>query len=171
MDPLRSAAVTSAVGDGPAGDLTSEQTAILVREVTAITEQLNAVVDMMGRFAAAGGRDWKTWERLLDGVGRAGTKLMQYAGDPLHPDWHAAAKRAIDAAAAATVKDGVMPESVHRKLGTALLITVWQSGGYLLISPTDWPGLLPAVVLGAVRAAPHINDDTLVQNLRAHNDG
>jgi hypothetical protein len=163
-------AVTSRVRDIPAGELTPEQVAILVRQLTAIHQHLTAVIDMMSRYADAGGRDWETWDRLLDGLGRAGTKLMQYAGDPVHPDWIAAAQHAIAEAAGPTVKDGVLPETVHRKLAEALLTTVWRSGSYFLVSPTDWPDLLPAVVLGAVRSAPHINDDALMDRLRDDGD-
>ncbi|MGW3473341.1 hypothetical protein ACWDKQ_33900 [Saccharopolyspora sp. NPDC000995] len=34
------------------------------------------------------------------------------------------------------------------------------------MSREDWPDVLPAVVLGANRRAPRINDDPLMANLR-----
>jgi hypothetical protein len=158
--------VTSGVRDVPAGDLTVEQVRLIVQRLTAIHEQLGEVVEMMHRFAAAGGRDWQTWDRLLDHIGRAGTKLTQYSGDPAHPDWHPAAEKAIAEAASTTIKDGVLSEVTHRKLAEALLLTIWRSGGYFLVNPDDWPDLLPAVVLGAVHTAPLINADDLMDHLR-----
>ncbi|MEU0157212.1 hypothetical protein [Micromonospora fulviviridis] len=104
--------MASGVRDVPAGDLTAEQVRLVVERLTGIHQQLGEVVEMMHRFAAAGGRDWETWDRLLDHIGRAGTKLMQYSGDPAHPDWHPAAEKAIAEAAGATVKDGVLSEAV-----------------------------------------------------------
>jgi hypothetical protein len=159
------------VRDVPAGDLTAEQVRLVVERLAGIHQQLGEMVEMMHRFAAAGGRDWQTWDRLLDHIGRAGTKLMQYSGDPAHPDWHSAAEKAIAEAAGATVKDGVLPEVTHRSLAQALLLTVWRSGGYFLVNPDDWPDLLPAVVLGAVRSAPLVNQDDLMEHLRAAGDG
>jgi hypothetical protein len=34
-----------------------------------------------------------------------------------------------------------------------------------LVEPEDWPEALPAVVLGAVRRAPGINDDPAMRTL------
>jgi hypothetical protein len=150
--------------------MTPEQMALLVQRINELTSRMVDVVDMMDRYATAGGRDWETWDRLLGGLGRVGTNLMQYTGDPIHPDWHAAAQKAITAAAGATIRDGLAPEAVHRKVAEALLITLWQSGAHFLVSPDDWPDLLPAVVLGAVRNAPHINDDAFMRDLRAQSD-
>lgn len=47
-----------------------------------------------------------------------------------------------------------------------MLLNVWQSGAHYLIDPDSWPDLLPAVVVGAVRTAPHINDDDVMRRLR-----
>lgn len=156
----------SRVRDVPSGDMTAEQVDLLVRKVNELAGRLGEVVDMMNRYAAVGGRDWPTWDRLLDGIGRAGTTLMQHCGDPIHSDWHPAAHRAVAEAAGATVKDARAPEAVHRKLAETLLVTVWQSGAHFLVSPEDWSDMLPAIVLGAIRAAPAINDDDLMRDLR-----
>ncbi len=78
--------MASGVWDVPAGDLTAEQVRLLVQRLTEIYEQLGEVVAMMGRYAGASGRDWQTWDRLLDHIGRAETKLMQYSGNPGAPD-------------------------------------------------------------------------------------
>ncbi len=121
---------------------------------------------MTGRYAAAGGRDYETWDRLLDGIGRSSTRLMQYSGDPVHPDWQGSAQQAITGAAGATVKDGVLVEVTHRKLAQAVLMTVWRAGAHFLISPDDWPDLLPEVVLGAIRRAPLVNGDPFMRDLR-----
>ena len=158
--------VASDVRDIPAGDLTSEQVAVLVDRLTAMYRELSEVIDMMGRYAAAGGRDYETWDRILDGIGRSSTRLMQYSGDPIHPDWHDAARQAITAAGGVTVRDGLLPEAAHRTLAQAVLTTVWRAGAHFLISPADWPDLLPEVVLGAVRRAPLVNGDALMRDLR-----
>jgi hypothetical protein len=55
---------------------------------------------------------------------------------------------AITRAAGRTVKYGLVSEAVHRKLATARLVTTWQAGAYFLVSPHDWPDLLPEIVLG-----------------------
>lgn len=44
---------------------------------------------------------------------------------------------------------------------------MWRAGAHFLISPDDWPHLLPAVVLGAVRRAPLVNGDPFMSDLRA----
>lgn len=116
--------MASNVRDIPAGDLTTEQVTLLVRQFTAMHAELSEVLTMMGRYAAAGGRDYETWDRILDGIGRCSTRLMQYSGDPIHPDWQASAVQAITAAAGTTVKDGALPEATHRTLAQALLTTV-----------------------------------------------
>lgn len=144
---------------------------MLVDRFTALHGELSEVIDMMGRYAAAGGRDYETWDRLLDGVGRSSTRLMQYSGDPIHPDWHEAARQAIAAAAGETVRDGLLPEVTHRTMAEAVLTTVWRAGAHFLISPDDWPNVLPEVVLGAVRRAPLINDDPLMRHLRGRHGG
>jgi hypothetical protein len=95
---------------------------------------------------------------------------MQYSGDPIHPDWQSAARHAITAAAGATVMDGTLPEATHRTLAQAVLTTVWRAGAHFLISPDDWPDLLPEVVLGAVRRAPLVNGDPSMRDLRASGD-
>lgn len=59
----------------------------------------------------------------------------------------------------------------HRILAQAVLTTVWRAGAHFLISPDDWPDLLPEVVLGAVRRAPLVNGDPLMRDLRAAGDG
>ncbi|MDM4723506.1 hypothetical protein QTQ03_29455 [Micromonospora sp. WMMA1363] len=163
--------MASNVRDVPTGDLTTEQVTLLVRQLTAMHAELSEVLAMMGRYAAAGGRDYETWDRILDGIGRSATRLMQYSGDPIHPDWQAAAVQAIAAAAGATVKDGALPEATHRTLAQAVLVTVWRSGAHFLISPDDWPDLLPEVVLGAVRRAPLVNGDPLMRDLRGEGQG
>lgn len=95
---------------------------------------------------------------------------MQYSGDPIHPDWRAAAQQATAAAAGATVKDGVGPEVTQRVLAQAVLTTVWRAGAHFLISSDDWPEMLPEIVLGAVRRAPLVNGDPLMRDLRAAGD-
>lgn len=141
--------------------------ALLVKQLTAMHAELTEVIVMMGRYAAAGGRDYETWDRILDGIGRSSTRLMQYSGDPVHPDWQAAAQQAITDAAGATLKDGVVPEVTQRVLAQAVLTTVWRAGAHFLISPEDWSDLLPEIVLGAVRRAPLVNSDPLMRDLRA----
>jgi hypothetical protein len=162
--------VASNVREIPTGDLTAEQVALLVGRLTALHRELSEVIVMMGRYAASGGRDYETWDRILDGIGRSSTRLMQYSGDPIHPDWQATAQQAIAAAAGTTVKDGVLPETTHRTLAQAVLTTVWRAGAHFLISPDDWPDLLPEIVLGAVRRAPLVNQDPLMHDLRADDD-
>ncbi|MFE9451608.1 hypothetical protein [Streptomyces sp. NPDC006739] len=89
------------------------------------------------RYAATGGRDYEAWDRILDGIGRCATRLMQYSGDPIHPDWPAAAVQAVTAAAGVTFKDGALAEPTHRALAQALLTTVRRADAYFLISPDD----------------------------------
>jgi hypothetical protein len=110
--------VTSDVREIPAGDLTPEQVHLLVEQLTAMHQESSEVIIMMGRCAAAGGRDYETWDRILDGIGRSSTRLMQYSGDPIHPDWQAAARQAVTAAAGATVRDGELAEMTRWSAAT-----------------------------------------------------
>ena len=66
LDPhLRLAAVTSGSRDYPEGDLTRQQVALIRESIEAAYDRITEVVDMLGRYADAGGRDWETWNALL----------------------------------------------------------------------------------------------------------
>lgn len=43
---------------------------------------------------------------------------------------------------------------------------MWFAGPHHLIEADDWPDLLPATVLGAIRQAPAINHNPSIRNLR-----
>ncbi len=45
-----------------------------------------------------------------------------------------------------------------------MLATVWFAGQHHFVEPADWPDELPAVVLGAIRRAPGINEDPRIAN-------
>ncbi|MFD3658706.1 hypothetical protein [Streptomyces sp. NPDC058620] len=59
-----------------------------------------------------------------------------------------------------------MREHLHQRTATSLLATVWFAGQHHLVEADDWPDTLPAIVLGAIRQAPAINDDPTMRNLR-----
>jgi len=159
--------VISGARDYPEGDLTRQQIALIRENIEAVYDRITEVVDMLCQYADAGGQDWQTWNTLLtNGLTRAAMKMMVTCAGAVHPDWPAAADKAIAKAAGQTVKDGVLPETVHRTLATGVLLNVWQAGAHYLIDPDSWQDLLPAVVIGAVRNAPHVNDDHLMQRSR-----
>lgn len=53
-----------------------------------------------------------------------------------------------------------------RVTAASLLATVWFAGQHHLVEADDWPDILPATVLGAIRQAPAINDDPTMRYLR-----
>lgn len=117
MNRLRLAAVTSGARDHPVGDLTQEQVAVLREGLAASYARITGVIDVLDQYADAGGRDWETWNALLaNGLSRTAMKMMVVCSATVHPDWPAAADQAIAEAAGRTVKDGVLPEAVHRTL-------------------------------------------------------
>jgi hypothetical protein len=64
--------------------------------------------------------------------------------------------------------DGGMREALHQRVAMSVLATVWFAGQHHFVEPTDWPDELPAVVLGAVRRAPGINEDPRIRNPGCH---
>ncbi|MCY0923559.1 MULTISPECIES: hypothetical protein [unclassified Streptomyces] len=152
------------------GDLSNEQVALLVEQFTGQTNRIAEITAMLIKYAQAGGKDWETFERLLDHLAREGMKLIQYGRGPLQPDLEKAARVQIEQAAGTTARQGGMREHLHQRTAASLLATVWFAGQHHLVEADDWPDTLPATVLGAIRQAPAINDDPTMRNLRDTGD-
>ncbi len=73
------------------------------------------------------------------------------AGQPFLPPSLSAPppQQAITAAAGATIKDGVLPETAQRALALGVLMTVWRASA----QPRRLAGSTLEIVLGAVRRA------------------
>lgn len=127
--------------------------------------RVREIVELLIRYVDAGGRDRETFDRLLSGLSREGMGIMQYCVAPWFPDMPQRAAAALADAAGVTPARGGMRESVQQQAALGLLSTVWVTGEHHLVRPQDWPDTLPAVVLGAIRRAPRINEDPLLANL------
>lgn len=148
-------------------DLTDEQARLLVAAFGRWAAKVVEIVELLTRFVKAGGRDRETFDRLLSGLSHEGMWIMQYCVAPWFPDMPQWAAEALAEAAGVTSIEGGMRESLHQQAALGLLSTVWTVGEHHLVSHEDWPDALPAVVLGAIRRAPWINnEDPLMTNLR-----
>ena len=147
------------------GTLTDEQAALLVQQFTAQADRINEILAMLTAYAKAGGRDWDTYERVLDHFAREGMKLVQYGRSLLDPHLQERAFAAVAAAAGPTADHQAGRAAIHQKLAGSILATVSYAGWHHLVEPEDWPETLPAVVLDAVRRAPGINDDPSMRAL------
>lgn len=152
-------------GGGRYPDLTDGQATLLAEEFGRRAVRVREIVELLIRYVDAGGRDRETFDRLLSGLSREGMGIMQYCVAPWFPDMPQRAAAALADAAGVTPARGGMRESVQQQAALGLLSTVWVTGEHHLVRPQDWPDTLPAVVLGAIRRAPRINEDPLLANL------
>lgn len=152
-------------GEGRYPDLTDEQATLLAEEFGRRAVRVREIVELLTRYVDAGGRDRETFDRLLSGLSREGMGIMQYCVVPWFPDMPARAAAALADAAGVSPGRGGMRESVQQQAALGLLSTVWVIGEHHLVRPQDWPDTLPAVVLGAIRRAPRINEDPLLASL------
>jgi len=147
------------------GTLTDQQAALLVQQFTTHADRINEILAMLTAYANAGGRDWDTYERVLDHFAREGMKLVQYGRSLLDPELQERAFAAVTAAAGRPAGDQDRRTAIHEKLAGSILATVYYASWHHLVEPEDWPATLPAVVLDAVRRAPGINDDPSMRAL------
>ncbi|MGH2721178.1 MAG: DUF6245 family protein [Actinomycetota bacterium] len=143
----------------PRPDFTAKQVAMLVERFNTTLAEVTEIVDMLNQYAEAGGRDYETYERILDHLARQGTNLTHAGRAALEPDVHDRATAAIAQAAGTSVGRRGVREAVHERVAMAVLSMIWLGGRHHLIGSSEWPDELPAVVLGVVRRARRINDD------------
>lgn len=148
------------------GDLTDEQAALLLQSFTETITEAGQIAEMLSKYVAAGGRDWETYERLLDHWARQGLKMVHAARGALRPELGRLSAKQITEAAGVTGREGGMRENLHQTVAAAVLSTVWFAGEHHLVEAEDWPEDLPDIVLSAVRQAPGINNDPTMRNLR-----
>lgn len=148
------------------GELTDKQAALLLQSFTETITEAGEIAAMLSKYVAAGGRDWETYERLLDHWARQGLKMVHTGRGALRPELGPLSAKQIEQAAGTTGREGGMREHLHQTMAAAVLSTVWHAGEHHLIEAEDWPENLPDVVLSAVRQAPGINNDAMMRNLR-----
>jgi hypothetical protein len=158
--------VTDQRGPKRDGDLTDEQAALLLKSFTETITEAGEIAAMLSKYVAAGGRDWETYERILDHWARQGLKMVHAGRGALRPELGPLSAKQIEQAAGITGRDGGMREHLHQTMAAAVLSTVWFAGEHHLIEAEDWPEDLPDIVLSAVRQAPGINNDPTMRNLR-----
>ncbi|MEU9056435.1 hypothetical protein AB0D37_39620 [Streptomyces sp. NPDC048384] len=146
------------------GDLSREQVALLVEQFTSKTNRIADITAML--ITQAGGKDWETYERILDHLAREGMKLIQYGRGPLQPDLEKAARVQIEQAAGTAARQGGMREHLHQRTTASLLATVWFAEQHHLVEADDWA----ATVLGAIRQPSAINNDPTMRSLRDTGD-
>ena len=147
------------MADGVA--MSDEQVELLLDAADTAWSQVEALLEMMHTYAAAGGRDPETYERLCDHWARAGLRMVMTGRGVTEPG---SAERAATALAPVGSDRGVgVKAQVHRTLAPALLVAVWNAGEHFLVDEDSWPPELPGLVWEAVRRSPRINDDPLLQ--------
>ncbi|MEJ8632495.1 hypothetical protein [Streptomyces sp. MS2.AVA.5] len=144
------------------GELSREQVTLLVEQFTGQTNRIADITAILIKYAQASGKDWETYERILDHLAREGMKLIQYGRGPLQPDLEKNARVQIEQTAGTTARQGGMREHLHQRTAASLLATIWFAGQHHLVETDD----LPATVLSAIRQAPAINNDPTMRNLR-----
>lgn len=159
------ARVNDVRGPKRTGDLTDEQATRLVESFTETLTETWDIVRMLSDYAQAGGRDWKTYERLLDHWARHGLKMVFAGRGALRPELGAVADQRIAEATGNRNGEAGMRALVHSKLAGAVLAMVWYAGEHHPIEAEAWPEDLATVVLDAVRQAPRINTDPMMDNL------
>ncbi|MGW4720799.1 hypothetical protein [Nocardia sp. NPDC004260] len=97
------------------------------------------IAQMMSRYVQAGGRDWETFERLLDHWARQGMKMVFAGRGALRPELGALSDHLITKAAGGAAAASGVREHLHRKLSAAVLAMVWYTGEHHLIEAEDWP--------------------------------
>lgn len=152
----------------PRPDFTDKQVAMLVETFDATLHKADDIIEMLEKYAEAGGRDYDTYERMLDHLAREGTHFVQGARSALAPEVWKRAAAVVAETAGVTPPSAGMRDALHQKMALSVLATVWFAGQHHFVEPADWPQELPAVVLGAVRRAPGINDDPRISNPYRH---
>ncbi|MEU7228876.1 hypothetical protein [Streptomyces chrestomyceticus] len=148
------------------GELTDEQAALLLKSFTETIAEAGQIADLLAQYVAAGGRDWETYERMLDHWARQGLRMVHAGRGAVRPELDRVSAKQIEQAAGVTAREGGMWEHLHQRVAAAVLSTVWFAGEHHLIEAEDWPEDLPDLVLSAVRQAPGINNDPTMRNLR-----
>ncbi len=97
-------------------DFTDEQVAMLIDRFDTTLRQVGDIVDMLERYAAAGGRDYDTYERMFDHRAREGTHFTQGARSALAPEVWNRAGAAVAEAAGVMLPDGGMREVLHQRV-------------------------------------------------------
>jgi hypothetical protein len=138
---------------------------MLLRSFTETITEAGEIAQMLSKYVKAGGRDWETFERLLDHWARQGLEMVFAGRGALRPELGALSDQRIAEAAGNGGGEAGMRAHLHRKLAAAVLTMVWYAGEHHLIEAEDWPDDLAAVVLGAVQQAPGINDDPMMNHL------
>jgi hypothetical protein len=157
--------VSDTRGPKRSGDLTDEQAALLLRSFTETITEAGKIAQMLSQYVKAGGRDWETYERMLDHWARQGLKMVFAGRGALRPELGERSERLITEAASTDQQAIGLREQLHQKLSAAVLAMVWHAGEHHLIEAEDWPDDLAAVVLAAVRQAPGINKDPMMKRI------
>ena len=103
------------------GDLTDEQAALLLKSFTETITAAGQIAAMLSKYVAAGGRDWATYERMLDHWARQGLKIVHAGRGALRPELGRMSAEQIAEAAGITAREGGMREHLHQQIATAVL--------------------------------------------------
>lgn len=137
----------------PRPDLTDGQVGLLIDTFEMEATKIGELLDALRSYAAAGGRDWESYERFMDHVARSGMRMVMAGRSAIHPD---SPERA---AALVGHKSPGLKGQVHHSLSTSVLCGIWAVGEHHLIDIEDWSSQLPGIVRTAVEQASRINED------------
>jgi len=142
--------------DVPVPDLSLEQIELLISTFQAEISAAEELLQFMITYAQAGGRDFESYERILDYLARAGMKMTMTGRGAINPELPGKAAEVIGALP--TEATGLRKE-VQNKISAAALFAVWAAGDHHLIDINNWPAELPAIIHTAVQRAPRVNND------------
>lgn len=142
--------------DIPGPDLSIEQIELLISTFQAEISAAEELLQFMITYANAGGRDFESYERILDYLSRSGMKMIMAGRGAIDPELPGDASEAISALP--TEATGLR-QQVQNKIGAAVLCAVWAAGEHYLIDRDNWPAELPNLIHNAVQHAPRVNND------------
>ena len=142
--------------DIPGPDLSIEQIELLISTFQAEISAAEELLQFMITYANAGGRDFESYERILDYLSRSGMKMIMAGRGAIDPELPRDASEAISALP--TEATGLR-QQVQNKIGAAVLCAVWAAGEHYLIDRDNWPAELPSLIHNAVKHAPRVNSD------------
>lgn len=142
--------------DVPGPDLGIEQIELLISTFQAEISAAEELLQFMITYAEAGGRDFESYERILDYLARAGMKMTMTGRGAIDPELPGKAAEVISTLP--TEATGLRKQ-VQNKISAAALFAVWAAGEHHLIDINNWPAELPGIIHTAVQHAPRVNND------------
>lgn len=142
--------------DVPSPDLSIEQIELLISTFEAEVSAAKELLQFMITYSNAGGRDFESYERVLDHLARSGMKITMAGRGAIDP---ALPGKAAEIISTLPTEATGLRKQIQNKISAAALFAVWAAGEHHLIDIKSWPAELPSIVHTAVQHAPRVNND------------